>query len=101
MLQGFGILNGKQYVYMSKATMRLGDFCTHLKKAYPLSALVDSSANTEKLKTSSGRHFQVCIFDWRIGQLLDRCHHVFDLPEYNSEDCLYKLITGDEPNCRP
>ncbi|KAF8356076.1 ced-5, partial [Pristionchus pacificus] len=56
---GFGILNGKQYVYMSKATMRLGDFCTHLKKAYPLSALVDSSANTEKLKTSSGRHFQV------------------------------------------
>ncbi|GMT06653.1 hypothetical protein PENTCL1PPCAC_28827, partial [Pristionchus entomophagus] len=57
--QGFGTLNGKQYVYMTKASLRLGDFCTHLQKAYPLSSLADSSASIEKLKTSSGRHFQV------------------------------------------
>ncbi|GMR62334.1 hypothetical protein PMAYCL1PPCAC_32529 [Pristionchus mayeri] len=57
--QGFGNLNGKQYVYMCKATLRLGDFCTHLKKAYPLSTLIDASANLEKIRNSSGRHFQV------------------------------------------
>ncbi|GMT35653.1 hypothetical protein PFISCL1PPCAC_26950, partial [Pristionchus fissidentatus] len=57
--QGFGSLNGKQYVYMTKASMRLGDFCNHIKKVFPLSNLIDASADLSAMKESQGRHFQV------------------------------------------